>query len=528
MQKIIILACAIAASAITSAQKNESFEPSKKVEVIAGETYRESKGMIPSEIWASSESGFYVRKVKLGFGSREIILAHYNRDLNLDFEVELDVEDIEKDRQFFEILEVGKKFIVLSTQKDKKKGTLTLYLNELSATTLTLNPKSTMLGEISGENAKDLRRSGFNTRMSRDSSKFLIEHNLPFTKGEPERFELNVFDDNLTRLWSKSIVLPYNDDLFSINNYRVTNEGDVVVVGNLSRDKADTERKEKNYKTILITYEDQGAVTNEYEINLNGKLVSDINIAMTKEEVICAGFYLTLEKQGIQGSFFVKLDRASKSVIHESTKEFSVEFMKQDLTERQADKLEKKEEAGKDVGLSSNFDLHDFILRNDGGVVMIAEYYKVVRTTTRTQQGTITTYTYHYNDLIVVSIDPKGNIEWASKIPKRQITTNDNGQFSSYLSAVVDDKIYIVFNDNPENLAYNGDGKIDKMRIKDAFASLVTIDSDGRIFREALMSTKVDKVIVQPKLSSQVAEDEVILFAVRGKNKAFYKVKFKK
>jgi hypothetical protein len=135
------------------------------------------------------------------------------------------------------------------------------------------------------------------------------------------------------------------------------------------------------------------------------------------------------------------------------------------------------------------------------------------RTTTRT------IYHYIYNDIIAISTDPQGNIDWAVKIPKRQHTTNDGGYYSSYAMAVKGDKLYFVFNDNGKNLFLSQGMKVEQfdLRGKEALITLVTVNADGHVYREALLAPDKRDAILRPKSCFQMADDRMFIYAARKK-----------
>ncbi|MFT3885513.1 MAG: hypothetical protein QM724_08810 [Flavobacteriales bacterium] len=69
--------------------------------------------------------------------------------------------------------------------------------------------------------------------------------------------------------------------------------------------------------------------------------------------------------------FFLRLDRKTKEIVHESFKEFSDEMITSFMTEKEEKKAEKNDE---DLELYS-YDLGNIIRRDDGGAVMVAEQY---------------------------------------------------------------------------------------------------------------------------------------------------------
>jgi len=204
-----------------------------------------------------------------------------------------------------------------------------------------------------------------------------------------------------------------------------------------------------------------------------------------------------------------------------------------DRLEKEYEKAKKKaEKKDQELGLYS-MDLSEIVHRDDGGALFIGEqYYMYVTTSTfRDANGrTSTTYTYHYvyNDIIVVNIDPTGEIEWLSKIPKRQHSANDNGQYSSYALQVKGENIYFIFNDSGQNLFLKDGDKVQQFEIKgkDALVVLATVDAMGGVSREALFTPERRDVILKPKDCVQITDERMFIFAERKNEYRFGKVTF--
>ncbi|MGV3636882.1 MAG: hypothetical protein ACO1NQ_04450, partial [Flavobacteriales bacterium] len=236
---------------------------------------------------------------------------------------------------------------------------------------------------------------------------------------------------------------------------------------------------------------------------------------------------------GQRGAFYMRLDRKTKAVLHQSFKEFSKEFVTQYMTDKEEEKATKRaERKGEEMELVL-YDLDELVVRDDGGVVMVGEQYRYYSTTvcTTTQNGGQSCRTvdhYVYNDIVVVNVDPTGNIEWATKIPKRQHTTNDGGYFSSYAMTVKGDKMYFVFNDSGKNLFLKEGGKIAPFKLtgKEALITLATVESDGTVHREALLDPEKGETITRPKACVQTPDDQLFMFATRKDDYRFGLVTF--
>lgn len=212
----------------------------------------------------------------------------------------------------------------------------------------------------------------------------------------------------------------------------------------------------------------------------------------------------------------MKVNAADGQIEFVNTSKFSLDFLVENLTERQTKKAINKLEKGKDVGMY-NYEMRDLIMRSDGGLILIAEQYRfyVTSYTSRGPNGTMTTtYTYHYvyNNIIVVNIEPDGTISWNVKIPKFQHSTDDGGFASSYLLMIDDENLYFIYNDNIDNLVPNSKRFYNyELRGKWAITTIARIGSDGAMDRTILSRFTERKMIPIPRYSLQISNNQAYI-----------------
>jgi len=507
---------------------------SKDVSVKWGEELKESKKSSLSDIVGFDETGFYALSGKqsgIYVANIKYTVSHFSSDVKLKTEVELEIKDDKKDMEFEFIVQMDKKLYVFASLADKKANLNNLYVQSINKKTLQLNNDRKKIAEIPYESKLYKDRGSFNYKLSRDSSKINIFYNLPYEKNENEKFGFHVLDDQMNEIWSNNVVLPYTDELFVIESHIIDIEGNVHILGKKYEEKLKSTRKgEVNYDHLIISYYKGESSAREYVVKMEGKYLNEMKIEMNDDkEIICAGFYSNRGTSGADGSYFLKIDIDSKEIVVNNFKEFGLDFITQNMSNKEEKKTKKKEAKGKEVELYS-YDIDDMIMNDDGSIYLIGEqYYEYQTTTTSTTNGntsTKTTYHYVYKDIIVVNIDFQGNIVWAEKVGKSQHTRNDNGFFSSYVLSISRDNLYFIFNDNPENLKVNQRGKDfkDFTKKKDSIIVLVKMDSDGNSTRKALFTAKDAEVLTRPKVCEQVSEDELILFGQKGRTHRFAKV----
>jgi hypothetical protein len=501
------------------------------INVIIGEEYQASKKSTLSGLIGYDDSGIYTLSTK-GYYNRELTIVHFDNKLTKTKSAELELITDKKERGFEHALHSNGKIFIFSSFRNQKLKKNILFVQTLNKQTLALNNDLKMIAEV--DNGSRYNSGDFNFKVSVDKSKIMIFYTLPYEKLEPEKFGFHIFDADLNQIWTKSISLPYTDELFGINSYKVDNKGNVFILGKIYEEKRKEVRRGKaNYKYVILSYTKKGELFKEYIVAMEGLFLTDMQIAITDDEdIVCAGFYSDRGTFSIKGTYFFRVDGETKNIVSKSLKEFDLNFLTMEMTEKEAEKTKKKMEKGKDTELYE-YDLDNLILRSDGGAVLVGEQYfvrVVTHTTTNANGGTTTTttYHYHYNDIIVININPQGNIEWAVKVPKTQHTVNDGGFFSSYALAVVKDKLYLVFNDNPKNLLELKQGQNYNFRPhRESVVVLVTVDKNGNTFKMKLFSSAETETVTRPKVCEQISDNEMVIFGQKKTTQRFARINFK-
>lgn len=514
MKKILLFLSIILIMVITAhAQKN--------IEVKWGPELKSDKRSSFVDFIGEDEQGFYVLKsTRKGY-----TIQKYSKDnLSLLLSNDFEMPEVGRDRvSLFGIYQIEGKMLMFSTLYQKKELQQTIYVQEISADGVP-NSKYKKIDEYTYEEKKN--HGGFDLAISPDKSKFLLYRGNTYDKHANEQFSYKVFDNTFNILWEKSFELPYRDKVVSLFDVKLSNEGNVYLSANISPDRKKGEKYERriqNEKYNIFAYYPETDALRQYEIDLGtGKWVSDITYTINTEgNVQVGGFYSNEGSSSMDGTFFLTIDKDSKEVESKNLKEFDREFLLNFMKEKHVDK-------GRELGV---FDLSDIILRDDGGVIFVAEYYRFYTTTVTDQNGnTRTTYHYLYNDIITINVDPDGTIDWISHIPKKQHTTNDIGYYSSYSLIVNKDKLHFIFNDNPKNIQqYEKDPRKlkDMTNPRKSISMLSTIDADGNVRRAPLFQAKDFKTILRPQFYYELEEDgKVIIFGVKGSKYKFGKIDF--
>jgi|GEM_PF-5755655 len=99
-----------------------------------------------------------------------------------------------------------------------------------------------------------------------------------------------------------------------------------------------------------------------------------------------------------------------------------------------------------------NLRVGDLSFRGDGGIILSSEEYQETHENVSdfnaygVAQPSVRNY-YYYENLLVLSINPANALDWHTVVRKDQVSVNDNGTFSSYMLAVLPDRLLYVYND---------------------------------------------------------------------------------
>ncbi|MEL6590039.1 MAG: hypothetical protein AAFQ68_08170 [Bacteroidota bacterium] len=479
--------------------------PNSNVTQILGEDEDHIYGIISTRIYDENEAEQNATATNRNRDRSSII--KFSKNLVLKKEAPL-VPKLGKKKMEFQFAErLGDEMFVFSTVIDRKSRENVLMAQQIDKKNLSLSKKPQRVAFTNIRNARNI--GTFSYQLSRKRSKLLLVGYEPYKRGENEKFNLSVYDRGLEQVWERQITIPYEDQLFFIERFVIDDRGDVYVLGRKYYDRPKNRRRGRpNYSYVILAYRFKGLEFEEYEVKLKDRFITDLSFTVNDTgDLICAGLYSDRGTVSIKGTYFMSVDAISQEIKEEGFKEFDDDFLTQFMNDRQA-------ERGREL---YDYKLDEIILRADGGAILIAEQYFVDVYTYTNPDGTIQTRNYYnYNDIIVININPNKTIEWATKVPKRQVTVDDFGYFSSFAHAITDQNIYLIFNDNQRNmtkerrnpLSFNGSRSV---------VMLVAIDTEGRVSKEILTSNREERIITRPKSCEQLGRNRMIVYGSRGK-----------
>jgi hypothetical protein len=173
--------------------------------------------------------------------------------------------------------------------------------------------------------------------------------------------------------------------------------------------------------------------------------------------------------------------------------------------------------AGKTARLRGLYNLRvgDILLRKDGGFIITCEEYQETREAIADMamygiSQTNFRYYYYFQNMLLLSVNPDGDIQWHSILRKDQVSVNDDGVYSSYALAAMADKIVYVYND---------------LSRKDWNLSLYEVNADGTVNNRIIIKAQDYDARLMPQYGEQLSYNEIIIPAMDRRGQLLLKVK---
>ena len=430
----------------------------------------------------------------------------------------------------------GKLIVFLS---DKANGMMGLYSQELGTDLLPID-NSNLIVEYA--NPKIGSKPNF-TVISSQNRKYLgVVWKINGKKEDSDLYGYVILDSTLTSIQKGEYNLPFSGNMSTINEDHISNTGDYFLIL--------TEHNERNDRFLVKSYENFKALhiykihendMKGFTIDVDGRRIDDIFISSNdKNTITLSGLYGNGKYQGIEGVFSVRLDASKDSMLTKGMIPFGSQIFKDNMTERQIDRFERKNQSRGQAPQIYNYSLRGIFTLEDGTSVGSIEQYFVQTSTDndpRTGTSTTTNY-YYYNDIIAFRIGLDGKFMWETRIDKQQVSINDGGPYSSYKSFTNEKTLNFIFNDNKKNYDELGDFSRDEnnsaysynLSPRNNAVSNCSIDIEtGVLVRKILFSGKELSSIVIPKMILVNQKDkELLIYAITRGKERFGILSFKK
>ena len=452
----------------------------------------------------------------------------------------------DKEVDFEDIFLLNGKLYAIGSVYQKKDKIFTLVASPLSEEGK-LGKEGIIL--FKSQVAKKSDRGAFYFKQTQDENGLLVMHTALFDKEDAVKYEVKLFDDNLTAVFTNIEKVTFDDHKkdyeFTIADFDINYKDDVFLVINESyRDKKLKEKVERF--EIHAFKSDKNYAKEVININLKDKEIINCSMLSTANNVIqLVGFYSSVRENGkankeLKGVYNATVDIATNTNTNLKFNEFDYATKVKLIGERRAKK-------GKDV--KPYYNIHSIIEKNDGGLIILSEFqYVIYNTAAGIGPLALTQVTYIRNEIIVTSLKPDGSLEWSNVLPKEQTaststlsvvlgTMGTSGSFSvgmavaipfaqmgrgpEYLGCIPiykNGQLNIMINDNVKNKGITDIEEIKSMgNYNNSVPSLFIFDNTGGITRRDPEEAIKNELVLRPGVFYRKSQNEYIVYSSRKK-----------
>jgi hypothetical protein len=456
------------------------------------------------KIIGSDENSFYLLRSNVAFSeeggkrsskSRRYKLACYSQKMTVRWEKTLAAPV--PDAKILEVRIVNGRLLVSAFLATKNR-TLQLYLQYLDEKG-NYTGAPVQLDELEAARVDEDSRP--NLLVSKDESLVGIASRMQ-KEDEGLKFRIAVCDSALTPLYQKELSPQAGDKLFAAVDIQLSDSGNIFILGKLAAPaKKGKTADEGTY--ALLSWQRYGDGVLVRDIRAGESVLTDAGLAVDNlnDAAVVSGFYSDKPGSSLAGVFYFSAKSAPAASAEARTAAFSRDFLKK----FNSIKMENNK------GLV-NYSIDRILLRKDGGAVLAAESYSTYSNSYYDyySQMLISHTYYNYGNILTLSINPDGSLLWGDVLNKEHNSTDDDGYFSSYCSAVYRARMYYIYN---------------KYIDTKTSVMLATVTSTGDQ-NTLVLFNQLDNIVAVPKAARQIEQDVLLLPAYKENQLCIARIKF--
>jgi hypothetical protein len=435
-------------------------------------------------------------KERSGFRNRVYILQYYSSDLALLWEKDLKTSYL--DGHISDVKLINSRLYVTSYLLDKKVKQYYFYTQNMGGDAKWIG-QPMLLDSFAAEKMDEENKPGLIS--SRDQSQIAFSYRVTDKNGDAQIYKAVLLDTNLTIKYKREIAVPVPINLFLPIDFTLTDQGSFFVLGLHYLTEKRIKAPDESYYELYGYNKVLGRIVNS-AIRSESRFLTDVGFMPDNinHSIVVAGFYSDKALYSTAGVFYYSLTEDSLHETKAINTPFSNEYLQKFLGER------------KESRELVNYTIRKLNLRRDGGVAVVAES---MYETTRSyfdyyMQSFISHIYYHFGNIMVLSINPDGNILWNDVINKDQNSVDDDGFTSGFFMANTGGMLAVIYN---------------KYIDDDSSVLLSSINATGAQKTDVLFKD-IEKVVVLPQSGKQIDEDVVIMPAYRQNKLYMLKISF--
>lgn len=321
------------------------------------------------------------------------------------------------------------------------------------------------------------------------------------TSPDDEKLSIHVkvMDSTFNTLYEKKYKTDSYDGVLLLNDFKLGNDTTVYFLTSIDLEK----KMLRDRKYTLNISKASSDKLQSIALSLDKYFIKDIKMELdyVNKNIVFAGFYSEMNSFSSAGVFYARLN-FNDYKLKMYTESFKAKFLTEFNTERTVNR-------GTEL---INYFVDKIILRTDGGVILVSESNYVTESTNYNSyyQLYTTSYTYHYDNILLFSINTDGKIHWESIVRKNQVSEDDAAFYSSYILTLDVDQIHIIFN---------------KFIRKSTDIISCTINNKGESTEKILIKEN-DNALMMPGGGKQISADQLIVPCIQKNKSNFMRISF--
>ncbi|MFN0213674.1 MAG: hypothetical protein ACKVT2_05410 [Saprospiraceae bacterium] len=262
-----------------------------------------------------------------------------------------------------------------------------------------------------------------------------------YNTADRDRIEATCFQlDKMQVLWDTISIVDDASDFFEDRKPEtaLSNAGAFFWITEKSNRRGKLDRHELK----VLRFDHSGPQVNR--VPMGGYLTVDSRFIFDNlnNRLNAAGLWAEKGRERANGAFYLSIIPGSDSIQALNYEPFDDKFLSI---------LRQKDISDGARGVS-DAQLRELLLRQDGGIIMVAERFHEVQRGASAGRGFFRDgmrmiVDYYYDDVFVVTFLPNGQAQWKTALHKKQYSQDDDGTFSSYFLMRSADRMRFFFND---------------------------------------------------------------------------------
>lgn len=408
-----------------------------------------------------------------------------------------------------QIVLIGERKCIIALHHYKKKPIKVLALYEVVEDQL--NEDYLLLDSLNNVGEDELEF--YKITQNKDETKLIVVTNKLSSKRNAQRIEIKVINSDLMVEKFIEKDLPDIKKRMHFFDLAYTNDRLFLLSKNaISKGREISERVLKNNTFNLWCIGLSNDVIKQIELKLRDKWIVDLRVKPDRlNGCVIGGLYSQNSEYELDGTIAVEVD-SSFNVSSHYLNEFATKsvghFDREDQGLRQI----------------RNLIFRDIKVISQGNYAFVMEeYFKDVEQYYDPQtETTALTDVFHYGSALVVW---NNKTQWNEYVvEKNQISTNDGGIYSSFVSAVSkDNRLMLYYNDNDKNVQDSKDVKVARTGSFFIKTIAVSLNFEGQMNKSVLHKDLGLKLV--PKNGFQLANNDVYLIFELNKRNQIARIK---